>query len=741
MKVGKTITFVDLFDEVERIEIPIIQRDYAQGRAEAFEVRNQFLEAIKTTLLTPYDEIYQPLDLDFIYGNFEGKDGDVFSVLDGQQRLTTLFLLHWYLAIREEQYEAFRAVFTVENRSRFTYKTRPSTTEFFDALVDTDFTRDQLDSSDDLSDALQNGQWFFLSWWQDPTVQSCLCMIDAIHHLFNDIEDELYPKLTNKQAPIITFQYLNLKSFDLSDELYIKMNSRGKPLTNFENFKAWLFGKINGYSLADRFELKVDQQWTDVFWQMGLRKDYQFDQLYLKFFNLMAFYRSCERFGPNYFQLDQSERVWLSSIRIAKDYISLSKFEKYEVFTLGEVEKIESILDYIDACEDDSKTDLFESVLVSSDYVTQARFYALIAFIKRAPNISDWDDETLKHLGCWSRVTGNLVNNFRIDELAPFLASLRSIDELSLHCFDLYNFLSNYENSVSGFTKDQWEEERIKACLILSDSQWEAALTEYEQHSYLLGKVGFLLDMANEDDAYSIDLFKLFAEKACTLLSDNILRSGEFLLQRALLSYGNYLISIGSSRYSFGMHNRGTYRERSENWFSVVGKPEFVKLIHEIDGSVENSLRSIISSVGCGDWREIIVKNPFTIGYCGNRLIHKSGDEINLLTKSTLRGYHAELRTYVLHQRLREFYNGQPLPCGIEGYRYVEVYGWDSPGIKFRFDDGRTVRLGHGAEKFKVFEALPSSDEYPEILVECLIDTPQELRDILLAVLDESEIA
>ncbi|GAA0805011.1 hypothetical protein [Psychrobacter piscatorii] len=40
MDKGEKITFCELFNRVERVEIPIIQRDYAQGREEQHEVRN-----------------------------------------------------------------------------------------------------------------------------------------------------------------------------------------------------------------------------------------------------------------------------------------------------------------------------------------------------------------------------------------------------------------------------------------------------------------------------------------------------------------------------------------------------------------------------------------------------------------------------------------------------------------------------------------------------------------------------
>ena len=76
-----------------RIEIPIIQRDYAQGRdnAKSADIRksiiSRFVKAVQ-------DKDSEPLFLDFVYGRIEGN---TFIPFDGQQRLTTLFLFHKYI--------------------------------------------------------------------------------------------------------------------------------------------------------------------------------------------------------------------------------------------------------------------------------------------------------------------------------------------------------------------------------------------------------------------------------------------------------------------------------------------------------------------------------------------------------------------------------------------------------------------------------------------------------------------
>ena len=86
------------------VVIPMVQRDYAQGRTsiEVNRVRNRFLTAIKNYLLQP-DSNYEVMKMDFVYGETENiwsktetnkLEKIIVTPLDGQQRLTTLFLLH-----------------------------------------------------------------------------------------------------------------------------------------------------------------------------------------------------------------------------------------------------------------------------------------------------------------------------------------------------------------------------------------------------------------------------------------------------------------------------------------------------------------------------------------------------------------------------------------------------------------------------------------------------------------------
>lgn len=79
---------------IKRIEILLIQRDYAQGRrtASVKEIRNDFLDALLRVVNGG-----PPIGLDFVCGDVETG---TLRPLDGQRRLTTLFLLHWYVTFR-----------------------------------------------------------------------------------------------------------------------------------------------------------------------------------------------------------------------------------------------------------------------------------------------------------------------------------------------------------------------------------------------------------------------------------------------------------------------------------------------------------------------------------------------------------------------------------------------------------------------------------------------------------------
>ena len=291
------------------IEIPIIQRDYAHGRLGKENLRKNFLADLKKALdnESPYKDT--SMKLDFIYGSIENGN---LNPLDGQQRLTTLWLLHWYIALRAKQLnEDNCSIFR-----KFTYETRISSREFCENLCMPEHFTNY--SGNDIVGFITNQTWFYSAWKQDPTIQSMLRMlggtkvadkkgediIDGIEELFQNTNEDVFKDywrlLTEKDA--IVFYHLPLSDFGLSDDLYIKMNARGKQLTGFENFKADIIGYITKQAQDETIEhsirteweklldpkngipIKLDTDWTDIFWESRSR-DNRIDEIFFTFLN------------------------------------------------------------------------------------------------------------------------------------------------------------------------------------------------------------------------------------------------------------------------------------------------------------------------------------------------------------------------------------------------------------------------------------------------------------------------
>ena len=296
------INFVQLLKEHSQIQIPIIQRDYAQGRESLSEIREDFLRVLYNALTSENGSDSLSVNLDFVYGSISENGTPRFLPLDGQQRLTTLFLLHWYLAWKDDCTKKFKEYFIdpTTSNSRFTYQTRCSSTDFFDALANY-APRSSAENTNFVKEMIIDEPWYFRSWRLDTTVQSSLTMLEAIHEQFSKTRQNLFCRLVDENQSRITFQLLNLGEFNLNDDLYIKMNARGIPLTPFEIFKSrytqhldTIFTgdsrDLDGHkvSVAEYFARRMDTKWADFFWHHRDRNTNLYDKAAINFFRVVA---------------------------------------------------------------------------------------------------------------------------------------------------------------------------------------------------------------------------------------------------------------------------------------------------------------------------------------------------------------------------------------------------------------------------------------------------------------------
>ncbi|WP_158227236.1 DUF262 domain-containing protein [Mangrovitalea sediminis] len=746
MSFGSQINYKQLLEQHGHIRIPMIQRDYAQGRPAEIEVREAFLKTLKDTLDKPADAPGLPLNLDFVYGSVEGDEQTRFLPLDGQQRLTTLFLLHWYLAWKDHQWTAFEQLFLSEGHSRFAYSVRPSSNEFFDQLVS---YRPDLGPEDvtDLAAMIADQSWYFRSWRLDPTIQAVLNMLDAIHDKFGD-SDGLFTRLLDTAKPAITFQLLDLENFGLSDDLYIKMNARGKPLTPFETFKARyeqeLVNQLQGetfsiggqaFGAAEYIARRMDTTWADLFWKHRSKGSDLYDEAFMNVFRAVAlitrsheateYVRDFTRLRtavnpPSY--TDFHSHSWLDE-QFTRTLICLLDSWCGDGGTPGQL--------LPDVCYLDEMA-LFAKIVANGanlSYTDLIQFLAYAQFIEA--HQSSIDQVAFQE---WMRVILNLAVNTGYNRPDDFRRSVRGLVGLLEHSGDVLRYFAETEKAAVGFSEPQIAEEKLKAQLILVHEGWRELLDRAEGHEYFRGQIGFLLDFAGivarsfESDPESWDAtvhvafqeaFSRHLDLAEAMFSANGLADpGEYRWQRALLCVGDYLLPSGRNR-SF-LVNSVTEEASWKRLLSGSGirgsaarnilNRLFNDLSPEMD--IAGQLDAIIAGAEKLDpWREAIVHCPSVLGYCNRNLIRvDERGRIYLLKRSQMNGSHAELFTFCLCDKLQR---GQVrLSCFLADYESV-TDTHSEPYISLRCNRsgvGLGIEIENQADKFLVKASLPDDD-------------------------------
>ena len=616
-----------LINKKLKISIPIIQRDYAQGRKDVASIRGKFL-----------DEIFNRLDndenlfLDFVYGSIEG---DKFIPIDGQQRLTTLFLLHLYFAKKESK--------DCEYLKGFTYETRSSSREFCEKLVDAVIDFDKGEISADI----KNSSWFMPFWENDPTVKSMLVMIDAIHDKFKNFT--FYDRLEN-----IKFSFLELKEFGLTDDLYIKMNARGKPLSEFENFKAE-FEK----ELSQDIKAKLDNEWLDLFW--GLKDSDKesvdlssVDKRYMAFFDGVA---------SNFAVLN------LKDTKEAKDFDfdELDMLDTLEFFSSNK-NNVNNVIKILDELCEVSNYELLKNFTGSSKdvtYETRANFFALSMFL-----INFGAQKLVENFYKeYERITSNVARDFNIDSISNLKQTFEFINEICEKCEneDIFKLLEGFEDKQPKSFKTiefyKWQEKK-KLKLMQSDTRWIDAISEVEkQDKYLGSNLTFLIDFAEND----VEKFKKYHEKFYDIFQEG---KESFLFQRALLTKGDYLVErgygYGGEYFSFCNFNNNP-RDKDDNWRSLFFNKEKSQILKELLED-ERNLEKTIDDFDKTDWRYYFIKYPQILKYCRNFFIQKNGEMIRVLTKSLSSSKQVEYYSYALCIKLRE-----DLKLSKEKIEYKEV--------------------------------------------------------------------
>lgn len=550
---------------IHKILIPKLQRDYAQGREDMVSLRKRFLNNIFSVIDKSSTET---LTLDFVFGQKEEKTKVTFYPVDGQQRLTTLFLLHIYIGKRAGE--------DTEFLKKFSYETRDSSRNFCQELH-----KILPKEYNGIKGHIIKKWWYTGLYKNDPTIKAMINILNDIDKHYHDLNytSTHFKEVWNRLTHNVNFWLLYLSDLKTTDELYIKMNSRGKPLTDFEHFKAMLdeYAGTNG-----ELSNKIDTTWTKLLWryrdasQDFDREKYMDNGLDTCFYNLLRFYLNIEgtKRGLINYQNPIDDILELADVVLGFhkksniEYMQSDEEEEREKqlkISREIMERFSLILDFF------AKTD------ASGNYINDPqRFFAKYidpeyAYWPASPNdmvISDSvkvyidsikiQNVDILHLICQSskmelkptlyteaffqyvsqeyssfvfidrlRVLRNLVENAELHAV-NFKDNLLLVDEL------ITNGSMDIDGINDEFTSKQKEQEKIKLKWIAANESYSLLLKSVENHKLLVGNLYMVMNAnTNGDETIDLNLLQRFGHlfhEDCNYID----------IEKALLCYGDY---------------------------------------------------------------------------------------------------------------------------------------------------------------------------------------------------------
>lgn len=560
-----------------QIQVPYYQRDYAQGRLDGGRIDN-----IRKVFV---EELFGALNgqntchLGLVFGSYN-EDYKMFIAVDGQQRLTTVFLLHWYVAWRENKLNDYK-----EKLLHFSWDTRSYSSQFVDLLF-------KIQPSNIVIDAIKTNSNYFSVWENDPTVKGMLTMLEEIEKQYPEGECDLCSKLFLNDCNI---RYDILKLEKNSDEkTYLKMNSRGRSLTTFELFKSKFLDKYQ-----PGFGHKIDNEWLDFMLNKFATSDGRFSDPDIPFMNFINEYTYLKlKLKSDLDNSNDYKEFIEAKVKGELTDVPFISFDKYNCAFEGDcLGSFEKSLDWI--CHN------YEIIKQIDDEVrfSGSRFF-LDAIIKdynpnfshRAKLFSTFkyaeltgytpiDTELYKK---WTRVFRNLVANTDIDSsnIGGICTAINKIGDSDVYCY-----LSN-GGELTAFAKEQIAEEIAKAKQILNvtlrtdGKSWEEIITEAESYAFFKGTIRFLFT----DGEGNINWcnFDTKWENAKQFFNNGVVAP-----TTAIAEYFNdKQIRDIFSRYSF----------KAENWKSILLQKSISKPIHQF------LLRETVNhtSVLCTDIKNIL---------------------------------------------------------------------------------------------------------------------------------------
>ena len=277
---GKEYTLAQILSGNNKIVIPDLQRDYCWGD-KAFNKDTKENEELVTDFVNNlidscFEKSSEKITLGLLYGYEHPKNR--IQLCDGQQRITTLFLLLGMINRKTRKFSQY--LISDKKEPYLQYAIRESTLYFLDDLVDEFF----INESDYSANQINEQKWYFSEYKEDASIQSMIAALQRIENTFSkstalaSIDD--FSKFGNFILHDLEMFYYDMGNRTQGEETFVVINTTGEPLTATEHLKPVLLGDLDNnkknypnISGVENQETKLEyysRQWEDMekwFWQ------------------------------------------------------------------------------------------------------------------------------------------------------------------------------------------------------------------------------------------------------------------------------------------------------------------------------------------------------------------------------------------------------------------------------------------------------------------------------------------
>ncbi len=249
---GNEYNLQHLFGGDNKIVIPDLQRDYCWGDKVFVGLNDKTPRELVSDFIKNIVELFNEnnsirLTLGLIYGYEQPRNH--IQICDGQQRLTTLFLLLGYVNTKAKGCFNDFIISEKEMNDDFEphlqYAIRESTLYFLSDLS----LRTFIENTTSI-EGIRSSNWYFNEYNQDASIQSMVSALETIDKFFSDPSLKIdYINFGNFILNNIYVLYYDMENRSRGEETYVVINTTGEPLSATENIKPILLGKT---SLSDK---------------------------------------------------------------------------------------------------------------------------------------------------------------------------------------------------------------------------------------------------------------------------------------------------------------------------------------------------------------------------------------------------------------------------------------------------------------------------------------------------------